>query len=55
MSVRRTGAGISYASGGYNSEIPKSMDIYIYIYIAEATKRKKKRKMKMGKKRKVGS
>lgn len=27
VSVRRTGAGISYASG-YNGEIPKSMDIY---------------------------
>lgn len=37
--VRTTDAGISYASG-YNSEIPKSMD----IYIAEATKQKKRKK-----------
>lgn len=40
VSVRRTGAGISYASG-YNSEIPKSMDIYCR---SDQTKKKERKK-----------
>lgn len=43
MSVRRTGAGISYASG-YNSEIPKSMDIYCR---SDQTKKKGKKERKL--------
>lgn len=47
MSVRRTGAGISYASG-YNSEIPKSNG-----YILQKRPNKKKKRKKKKKERKL--
>jgi len=41
--VRRTGAGISYASG-YNSEIPTSMDVYCRSDKKKNKKEKEKRR-----------